>query len=383
MAGYLGSVPVPQATQHRETFTATAAQTSFATAGYTPQFVDVYLNGVHLSPADVTATNGSDVVLTACLVNDIVDVVSYTPFEVADQTFTGTTTTDVSLTTGVLTANGGAVFNEGSADVDFRVESNANINMLFVDGGGEVTTIGGLAGATSEDAGYFPLQVGNTGSGATILQMLSAADAACTVHFGDAASGAGRYDGYIQYNHNTRFMNIGSGANNTISMNADGIVSMPRQPAFLAHLSATQENLAVGGSETTVKFDSEIFDQNGDFTVATGNGQGADSNNLRGAFTAPVTGKYQLNFNLRLVGVQNDTNYLYFFIKSSNRNYTNIFEYSGADDAAYLTAQYSMLVDMDASDTAFINAYQSGGAAETDIEGGASNYSFFSGYLVA
>ena len=81
--------------------------------------------------------------------------------------------------------------------------------------------------------------------------------------------------------------------------------------------------------------------------------------------------------------MQNDTNYLYFFIKSSNRNYTNIFEYSGADDAAYYTAQYSMLVDMDASDTAYINAYQSGGSAETDIEGGASNYSFFSGYLVA
>jgi len=119
MAGYLGSVPVPQATQHRETFTATAAQTSFATAGYTPQFVDVYLNGVHLSPADVTATNGSDVVLTACLVNDIVDVVSYTPFEVANQTFTGTTAVDVATVggtlgvTGVLTATAGAIFNGG------------------------------------------------------------------------------------------------------------------------------------------------------------------------------------------------------------------------------------------------------------------------------
>ena len=38
-------------------------------------------------------------------------------------------------TTGVLTQDGGAVFNEASADVDFRVESNGNANMLFVDGG--------------------------------------------------------------------------------------------------------------------------------------------------------------------------------------------------------------------------------------------------------
>jgi len=97
MSGYIGSTPVPQATQHRESFTATEGQTSFATAGYTPQFVDVYLNGSHLSPADFTATNGSDVVLgVGASADDVCDIISYTPFEVAGATFTGTTTmTDV------------------------------------------------------------------------------------------------------------------------------------------------------------------------------------------------------------------------------------------------------------------------------------------------
>ena len=38
------------------------------------------------------------------------------------------------LVTGVLTANGGAVFNEGGADVDFRVESDTVTHALFVDG---------------------------------------------------------------------------------------------------------------------------------------------------------------------------------------------------------------------------------------------------------
>ena len=38
------------------------------------------------------------------------------------------------LVTGVLTANGGAVFNEGGADVDFRVESDTVDHALFVDG---------------------------------------------------------------------------------------------------------------------------------------------------------------------------------------------------------------------------------------------------------
>jgi len=93
MSGYIGASPVPQATQHRQAFTATASQTSFATVGYTPQFVDVYLNGVKLAAADYTATNGSDIVLTTgAALNDILEIVAYTPFEVADQTFTGTTT---------------------------------------------------------------------------------------------------------------------------------------------------------------------------------------------------------------------------------------------------------------------------------------------------
>ena len=94
MSGYIGNIPTPQATQSRQSFTATASQTSFATAGYTAGFLDVYLNGVHLlDGADYTATNGSDVVLTTgAAASDVLEVVSYSTFEVLDQTFTGTTT---------------------------------------------------------------------------------------------------------------------------------------------------------------------------------------------------------------------------------------------------------------------------------------------------
>jgi len=41
-----------------------------------------------------------------------------------------------------LGVDGSAVFNEQSADVDFRVESNGNTHMLFVDGGGDTVGIG-------------------------------------------------------------------------------------------------------------------------------------------------------------------------------------------------------------------------------------------------
>ena len=60
MSGYIGPVPVPQGIQNKETFTATAGQTTFNTNGYTDgAFINVYLNGVRLiNGTDYTATNG-------------------------------------------------------------------------------------------------------------------------------------------------------------------------------------------------------------------------------------------------------------------------------------------------------------------------------------
>ena len=85
MSGYIGTQPVPQATQVRDVFTATSGQTTFATGGYTPNFVDVYLNGVKLVDGDdFTATNGSEVVLTTgATAGDTVEVLAYTAFNVA------------------------------------------------------------------------------------------------------------------------------------------------------------------------------------------------------------------------------------------------------------------------------------------------------------
>ena len=83
MAGYIGNIPVPQATQTRQSFIATASQTTFNTAGYTAGFVDVYMNGIHLvDGTDFTATNGSDVVLTTgAAADDVIDVVMHTAID--------------------------------------------------------------------------------------------------------------------------------------------------------------------------------------------------------------------------------------------------------------------------------------------------------------
>lgn len=73
----------------------------------------------------------------------------------------------------LLYCNGGAVFNEQSADVDFRVESNTDANCLFVDGGADFVGIGTNApgakldvrgGAIfNEDAASVDFRVESTG----------------------------------------------------------------------------------------------------------------------------------------------------------------------------------------------------------------------------
>jgi hypothetical protein len=54
----------------------------------------------------------------------------------------GDTSDDIAQVTGTLSVNGPAVFNEGSLDADFRVESNHNTHMLYIDGGSNRIGIG-------------------------------------------------------------------------------------------------------------------------------------------------------------------------------------------------------------------------------------------------
>ena len=149
MAGYIGNIPTPQATQTRDTFTATASQTTFATSGYTPSFLDVFLNGVHLvNGTDYTASNGSDVVLTSgAAAGDVLEVVAYSTFELFSGTFTGTVTAnafvgDGSALTGIQAGAGyfqgenGATGDttNGKGDIFRTHESTLNTNVTIASG---------------------------------------------------------------------------------------------------------------------------------------------------------------------------------------------------------------------------------------------------------
>ena len=126
MAGYIGTQPVPQATQTRDSFTATAGQTSFATGGYTPHFLDVYLNGIFLNNgSDYTAGNGSDVVLTTgASSGDILEVVAYTTFEVANVSGGGMFKGD----NGTVGSRAGDIFriNEQTLNTNVTIDADEN-----------------------------------------------------------------------------------------------------------------------------------------------------------------------------------------------------------------------------------------------------------------
>jgi len=150
-------------------------------------------------------------------------------------------------------------------------------------------------------------------------------------------------------------------------IDANGHVTMPHQSAFSANLGvSSQSNIAVG-SDITVEFDNEIFDQNADF------------NNTNHTFTAPVTGRYQFNITYYLETIDTATGYYYIYFDTSNRNYFNIFSPAFTADTSYLTLTLSVLADMDASDVAVAKIRQSHGSVQTDINAN----SYFSGYLVA
>jgi len=94
---YIGKAP-SSGIRSRFIYTATAGQTTFTgaddnnkTLGYTDsEYVDVYLNGVLLEPADYTATSKTSVVLdSGATVGDTMEIVVYDTFSVFNGTFSG------------------------------------------------------------------------------------------------------------------------------------------------------------------------------------------------------------------------------------------------------------------------------------------------------
>jgi len=167
--------------------------------------------------------------------------------------------------------------------------------------------------------------------------------------------------------NDTYALSFETDGNVAMKIDTAGIITKPLQPCFLATI--TGETRTDMDTAPTMKYSNELIDLNGDYDNATY------------TFTAPVTGSYHFNWSLGISGMSSEDNDWYVRLYTSNfsaRSPNGLFQRRKSQvNVDQLSA--SAVVDMDASDTAYIicNSYDDG-TLETYIE-----RSWFSGYLVA
>ena len=158
---------------------------------------------------------------------------------------------------------------------------------------------------------------------------------------------------------------LGSSLGTTTHMSFDetGAVLKPLQPAFLLHTPDGSQTFASGGGDD-ITFATEVFDQNSDVSSSI--------------FTAPVTGRYLFCARLRIESYTND-NAVYTKIITSNRSYSSFMRIgSTTDDNTEFNFGEWVITEMDANDTAKVNASNSAG------NGTVAEYqeAYFSGVLL-
>ena len=162
---------------------------------------------------------------------------------------------------------------------------------------------------------------------------------------------------------NVNAMTFTTADNERMRIDSAGRVTMPSQPAFQAVPSSNQNNIALN-TDVTIAFGTERFDVGSNFASST--------------FTAPVTGKYYLDVQLRVEQIDTGANYYQLKIQTTNHDYIMTTDPNFSGDILYGPMSISIVADMDANDTTLIKLYQSGGTQQTDID----DESYFSGYLL-
>ena len=239
------------------------------------------------------------------------------------------------------------------------LDNSADATAITIDSSERV-----MIGTTTEgDASADDLTV--AGSANTGITIRAGTSNSSSIYMSDATSGTGEYAGYIAYSHNTNSMTFGTSSATAMQMYSTGAITKPLQPSFLA-VGQTQTNITVG-SDQTLQFATEVFDRN------------ADYNNSNYTFTAPITGVYHLNVQGYIREMDTASSYIQVAIRVSNRTIYWLIDPNLSADASYFPISISSLVDMDASDTAYVAYNQGTGAAQTQIDTGI----YFSGHLVA
>jgi hypothetical protein len=122
------------------------------------------------------------------------------------------------------------VFNEGSADLDFRVESDGNTHMLFVDGGNNVVRIASSSHTNSLIANNHELIVGDESSGASGIAIIAPNNENSYLSFFDPDN-SGSFRGSINYNHSSDFLRFYVSGSERTRIDSDGNVLVAKTSA--------------------------------------------------------------------------------------------------------------------------------------------------------
>ena len=268
--------------------------------------------------------------------------------------------------------NDTVVFSESlsSSDVINQILVLGNVNDIGVPSDDTVSQ----AKIQSEAINESKMQISNAGSNGQFLSKQSGNTGGLTwaAAGGDLSFGGDTFGADKTIGSNDAYA-LSFETNNAVGLKIDtnGHVTKPLQPAFLAYVGSTENNLA---SEDAVPFSNEVFDNNADFNTSTY------------TFTAPVTGKYFISFSCRLDNVDTASSYVRLRCNTSNGQRGgahSIFDPGTlSGDAQYWGMGDHILCDMDANDTAIIRFVYNSGAQQVDIPGSSTEQTHFSAFLV-
>ena len=153
--------------------TTTKVQSEFIAADAVTgaKIADDAIDSEHYTDGSIdTAHLAADAVTGAKIADDAIDSEHYTDgsIDAAHLAAAQTNITSVGTLTG-LTVNGAAVFNENSADVDFRIEGNGEANLFCVRADNDMVGIGTATPTRTfeivgKSGSYYPLSVTSTGT---------------------------------------------------------------------------------------------------------------------------------------------------------------------------------------------------------------------------
>ena len=151
--------------------------------------------------------------------------------------------------------NGEAVFNDISADTDFRVESNGRTHMIFVDAGNDAV---GIGTAVPRSYGSSVTLATDNPSADNTFTIAAGTSNNASIHFADGLSGDDANRGIIKYEHNNNAMAFSTNALERLRIDSSGNVGIgTASPGRTLDVNGvirsdgTSGGLAFGGNSST------------------------------------------------------------------------------------------------------------------------------------